>query len=229
MDRIGVPLVGAVRTIIRDEAHKTRYFVHLGADKMYYDLRDMYWWPVKKKDIATYVSKYITCLKVKTEHQRPSGLLHKPEILGWRWDNVIMGFIMKLPRSKSGHDTIWVVVDRVTKSTYFLATREDYSMEKLARLYINEIVARHRVHVSIISDRDGRFTSSFWQTLQKALGIELKKITALFVKAFNRRKFYSKPTNNNLRTSSTSQSTNKKQEFVKSDDKQVVKKADEKK
>ncbi|GJU17249.1 putative reverse transcriptase domain-containing protein [Tanacetum coccineum] len=84
-----------------------------------------------------------------------------------------MDFITKLPRSKSRHDTIWVVVDRLTKSAHFLVIREDYSMEKLARLYIDEIVARHGVHVSIILDRDGRVTSRFWQTLQKALRTQL--------------------------------------------------------
>ncbi|GKF84336.1 putative reverse transcriptase domain-containing protein, partial [Tanacetum coccineum] len=110
MDRIWVLLVGGVRTIIMDEAHKTRHSVHPGADKMYYDLQDMYWWPGMKRDIATY-----------------------------------------LPKTKSGHDTIWVIVDRLTKSTHFLAIREDYNMEKLARLYIDEIVARHGVPVSIIS------------------------------------------------------------------------------
>ncbi|GKD14118.1 putative reverse transcriptase domain-containing protein, partial [Tanacetum coccineum] len=138
MDHIWVPLVGGVRTIIMDEAYKTRYFVHPGANKMYHDLRDMYWWPGMKRDIATYVSKCLTCSK-----------------------------------TKSGHDTIWVIVDRLTKSAHFLATREDYSTERLAKLYIDEIVARHGVPVSIISDRDGRFTSRFWQTLQKVLGTRL--------------------------------------------------------
>ncbi|GKB00222.1 putative reverse transcriptase domain-containing protein [Tanacetum coccineum] len=178
MDRIWVPLVGGVRTIIIDEAHKTRYFVHPGADKMYYDLRDMYWWSGMKRDIATYVSKCLTCSKVKVEHQRPSGLLQQPEIPEWKWDNIIMDFITKLPRSKSGHDTIWVVVDRLTKSAHFLAIREDYSMEMLARLYIDEIIARHGVPVLIISNRDGRFISCFWQTLQKALGTRLDMSTA---------------------------------------------------
>ncbi|GKA53151.1 putative reverse transcriptase domain-containing protein [Tanacetum coccineum] len=162
MDRIWVPLVGGVRTIIMEEAHKTRYSVHPGADNMYHDLRDMYWWSGMKRDTAIYVSKCLTCSKVKAEHQRPSGLLQQPEIPEWKWDNITMDFITKLPRSKSGHDTIWVVVDRLTKSAHFLATREDYSMEKLARLYIDEIVTRHGVPVSIISDRDGRFTSHFW-------------------------------------------------------------------
>ncbi|GJX10494.1 putative reverse transcriptase domain-containing protein [Tanacetum coccineum] len=84
MDRIWVPLVGGVRTKIMDEAHKTRYSVHPGADKMYYDLRDMYWWPSMKKEIAIYVSKCLTCAKVKAEHQRPSGLLQQPEIPEWK-------------------------------------------------------------------------------------------------------------------------------------------------
>ncbi|GJV22412.1 putative reverse transcriptase domain-containing protein, partial [Tanacetum coccineum] len=139
MDRIWVPLVGGVRTIIMDEAHKTRYYVHLEADKMYHDLRDMYWWLRMKRDISTYI----------------------PE---WKWDKITMDFITKLPRLKSGHDTIWVIVDRLTKSAHFLAIREDYSTERLARIYIDEIVARHGVPVSIISDRDRRFTSRCLQT-----------------------------------------------------------------
>ncbi|GJX60812.1 putative reverse transcriptase domain-containing protein [Tanacetum coccineum] len=141
MDRIWVPLVGGVRTKIMDEAHKTRYSVYPGANKMYYDLGDMYWWSDMKKKIAIYVSKCLTCAKVKAEHQRPSGLLQQPEIPEWKWEKIAMDFITKLPRSSSGHDAIWVIVDRLTKSAHFLAIREDYSMEKLARLYIDEIVA----------------------------------------------------------------------------------------
>ncbi|GJW00145.1 putative reverse transcriptase domain-containing protein [Tanacetum coccineum] len=161
-----------------DEAHKSKYSVHSGADKMYHDLQDMYWWPVMKRDIATYVSKYLTCSKVKAEHQRPSGLLQQPEIPEWKWDKITMDFITKLLRSKNGHDTIWVIVDRLTKSAHFLAIREDYSTERLAKIYIDEIVTRHRVPVSIILDRDGRFTSRCWQTVQKALGTRLDMSTA---------------------------------------------------
>ncbi|GJS73963.1 putative reverse transcriptase domain-containing protein [Tanacetum coccineum] len=142
------------------EAHATRYSIDPGAYMMYYDLRVMYWWPGMKKDIATYISKCLTCSKVKAEHQRPSGLLQQPEIPEWKWDKNTMDFIIKLSRSRSGYDTIWVIVDRLTKSAHFLVTREDYSMEKLSRLYIDEIVARHEVHVSIISDRDGNLHRS---------------------------------------------------------------------
>ncbi|GJU53016.1 putative reverse transcriptase domain-containing protein [Tanacetum coccineum] len=156
-----------------DEAHKSKYSVHPGADKMYYDLRDRYWWPGMKKDIAEYVSKCLTCLKVKAEHQRPSGLLQQPEIPVWKWEGIAMDFVTKLPRTSSGHDTIWVIVDRLTKSAHFLPMREDYKMERLARLYLNEIVAIHGVPVSIISDRDSRFTSRFWHSMQEALGTRL--------------------------------------------------------
>nr|GEZ37030.1 putative reverse transcriptase domain-containing protein [Tanacetum cinerariifolium] len=106
LDRIWVPLLGGVRTIIMDETHKTRYYVHPGADKMYQDLRDMYWWPGMKRDIAIYVSKCLTCSKVKVEHQRPSGLLQQPEIPEWKCDKITMDFITKLHRTKSGNDTI---------------------------------------------------------------------------------------------------------------------------
>ncbi|GJY18377.1 putative reverse transcriptase domain-containing protein [Tanacetum coccineum] len=92
LDRIWVPLVGGVRMIIMDEAHKTGYSVHPGADKMYLDLRDMYWWPAMKRNISTYVSKFLTCAKVKAEHQRPSGLLQQPEIPEWKWDKIIMDY-----------------------------------------------------------------------------------------------------------------------------------------
>nr|GEU60461.1 hypothetical protein [Tanacetum cinerariifolium] len=150
--------IGDVRTLIMDEAYKSKYFVHPRADKMFYDLRDMYWWPGMKKDIAEYVSKCLTCLKIKAKHQRPSGLLQQHEIPVWKWEGTAIDFVTKLPRTSSGHDTIWVIVDRLTKSAYFLPMRVDYKMDRLARLYLNEIVARHGVPISIISDHDSCFT-----------------------------------------------------------------------
>ncbi|GJW51452.1 putative reverse transcriptase domain-containing protein [Tanacetum coccineum] len=153
-DRIWIPSVGSVRKLIMDEAHTSRYSIHPGADKMYYDLRDLYWWPGMKRDVAEYVSRCLTCSKIKAEHQKPSGLLQQPEIPEWKWEKITMDLVTKLPRSSSGYDAIWVIVDRLTKSAHFLPIREDYKTEKLARIYINEIVARHGVPVSIISDRD---------------------------------------------------------------------------
>ncbi|GJW54113.1 putative reverse transcriptase domain-containing protein [Tanacetum coccineum] len=147
-DHIWISSVGGVRKLIMDEAHTSRYSIHPGADKMYYDLRDLYWWPGMKRDVAEYVSRCLTCSKIKAEHQKPSGLLQQPEI------------------------------PELTKSAHFLPIREDYKTEKLARIYINEIVARHGVPVSIISDRDGRFASHLWQALQEALGTKLHMSTA---------------------------------------------------
>ncbi|GKA62655.1 putative reverse transcriptase domain-containing protein [Tanacetum coccineum] len=157
LDQIWVLLKGDVRTPIMDEAHKSKYSVHPGADKMYYYLRDRYWWSGMKKEISVYVSKCLTCLKVKVEHQRPSGLLQQPEIPEWKWEGIAMDFVTKLSRTSSGHNTIWVIVDRLTKSARFLPMREDYKIDRLARLYLNEIVARHGVPISIISNRDSRF------------------------------------------------------------------------
>ncbi|GJS97130.1 putative reverse transcriptase domain-containing protein [Tanacetum coccineum] len=173
LDRIWVPLKGEVRTLIMDEAHKSKYSVHPGVVKMYYDLRDRYWWPGMKKDIAEYVSKCLTCLKVKAEHQRPSGLLQQPEILVWKWEGIAMDFVTKLPRTSSVDDIICVIMDRLTKYAYFLPMRENYKMERLTRLYLNEIAARHDVPILIISDRDSRFTSRFWQSMQEELGTRL--------------------------------------------------------
>nr|GEV36703.1 putative reverse transcriptase domain-containing protein [Tanacetum cinerariifolium] len=115
---------------------------------------------------------------VKAEHQKPSRLLQQPEIPEWKWEKLAMDLVTKFPRSSSGYDAIWVIMDRLTKSAYFLPIREDYKTEKLARIYINEIVARHGVSVSIILDCDGRFTSYLWQALQEVLGTKLHMNTA---------------------------------------------------
>ncbi|GKA81043.1 putative reverse transcriptase domain-containing protein [Tanacetum coccineum] len=176
--RSWLPCYGDLRTVIMHESHKSKYSVHPGSDKMYQDMKKLYWWPNMKADIATYVSKCLTCAKVKAEHQRPSGLLVQPKIPEWKWDNITMDFVTKLPKSPQGHDTIWVIVDRLTKSAIFTPMRETDSMEKLARLYIKEVVARHGIPVSIICDRDPRFASRFWRSLQKALGTSLDMSTA---------------------------------------------------
>ncbi|GJX21238.1 putative reverse transcriptase domain-containing protein [Tanacetum coccineum] len=154
-------------TLIMHESYKSKYSVYPGSDKMYQDMEKLYWWPNMKADIATYVSKCLTCLKVKAEHQKPFGLLVQPEIPQWKWDNITMDFITKLPKTSDGYDTIWVIVDRLTKSTHFLPMRENDSMDKLARLYLKEVVTRHGTPVSIICDRNGRFMSNFWRAFQR--------------------------------------------------------------
>ncbi|GJU48085.1 putative reverse transcriptase domain-containing protein [Tanacetum coccineum] len=132
------------------ESHKSKYSIHPGSDKMYHDMKMLYWWPNMKADIATYVSKCLTCAKVKAEHQKPSSLLVQPDLLEWKWEKITMDFVTKLPRTTTGFDRIWVIVD----------------------------LSRHGVPLSIISDRDSHFTLRFWKSLQKALGIQLDLSTA---------------------------------------------------
>ncbi|GKE57396.1 reverse transcriptase domain-containing protein [Tanacetum coccineum] len=139
--RSWLPCYGDWRTVIMHESHKSKYSIHLGFDKMYQDLKKLYWWPNMKANIATYVRKCLTCAK--------------------------------LPKSSQGYDTIWVIVDRLTKSAIFVPMREIDHLEKLARMYLKEVVKRHGIPVLIICDRDPRFASNFWQSLQKALGTNL--------------------------------------------------------
>ncbi|GJS66141.1 putative reverse transcriptase domain-containing protein [Tanacetum coccineum] len=176
--RSWLPCYGDLRTVIMHESHKSKYSIHPGSDKMYQDMKKLYWWPNMKADIATYVSKCLTCAKVKAEHQRPSGLLVQPKIPEWKWDNITMDFVTKLPKTSQGYDTIWVIVDRLTKSAIFTPMRETDPMDKLARIYLKEVITRHRVPVLIIYDRDPRFASNFWRSLQNALGTNLDMSTA---------------------------------------------------
>ncbi|KAI3726230.1 hypothetical protein L1987_66027 [Smallanthus sonchifolius] len=105
-ERIWIPVYGNLRDLVMDEAHKSRYSIHPGSDKMYHDLKVLYWWPNMKADIATYVSKCLNCSKVKVEYQKSSGLLQQPEIPMWKWEQISMDFITKLPRTPTGCDTI---------------------------------------------------------------------------------------------------------------------------
>ncbi|GJY63795.1 putative reverse transcriptase domain-containing protein [Tanacetum coccineum] len=171
--RSWLPCYGNLRTVIMHESHKSKYSIHPGSEEMYQDMKKLYWGPNIKADIATYVSKCLTCAKDKAEHQRPLGLLVQPEIPQWKWDNITMDFITKLPKSSQGHDTIWVIVDRLTKSAIFVPMRETDPMEKLARMYQKEVVTRHGIPVLIICDRDPRFASNFWRSFQKALEVQL--------------------------------------------------------
>ncbi|GJU85652.1 putative reverse transcriptase domain-containing protein, partial [Tanacetum coccineum] len=168
--RLWIPCFGELRALIMNESHKSKYSIHPGSDKMYQNLKKMYWWPNMKAEIATYVNKYLTCAKVKIEYQKPSCLLVQPETPQWKWENITIDFVTKLPRTVVGQDTIWVIIDRLTKSAHFLPMREDDTLEKLTRQYLKEVVSKHGVPVSIISDRDGKFTLHFWKSLHKALG-----------------------------------------------------------
>nr|GFA46012.1 putative reverse transcriptase domain-containing protein [Tanacetum cinerariifolium] len=146
--RSWLPCYGDLRTVIMHESHKSKYSIDPGSDKMYQDMKKLYCWPNMKADIATYVSKCLTCAKVKAEHQRPSGLLVQPKIPEWKWDNITTDFVTKLPKSSQGYDTIWVIVDRLTKSVIFTPIRETDPMDKLARIYLKENALGTRLDMS---------------------------------------------------------------------------------
>ncbi|GJY42964.1 putative reverse transcriptase domain-containing protein, partial [Tanacetum coccineum] len=147
--RVWLPRFGGLRDLIMHESHKSKYSIHPGSDKMYQDLKQLYWWPNMK-----------------------------PEIPVWKWERITMDFVFGLSRTPSGYDSIWVIVDRLTKSAHFLPIKKTDSMEKLTRLYLKEIMCRHGVPISIISDRDSHFTFRFWRSLQKALWTKLDMSTA---------------------------------------------------
>ncbi|GJZ04717.1 putative reverse transcriptase domain-containing protein [Tanacetum coccineum] len=132
-NRSWIPCFGDLRALIMHESHNSKYSIHPRSDKMYHDLKKLYWWPNIKEEIATYVSKCLTCAKVKAEYHKPYRLLVQPEIPQWKWEKITMDFITKLSKTATGQDTIWVIVDRLTKSAHFLPMRKDDFMEKLTR------------------------------------------------------------------------------------------------
>ncbi|GKD53124.1 putative reverse transcriptase domain-containing protein, partial [Tanacetum coccineum] len=152
-----IPCFGELRALIMHESHKSKYFIRPGSDKIYQDHRRLYWWPNMKAKITTYVSKCLTCAKVKMEYEKPSvwfvGSNRDPTM---EWENITMDFVTKLPKTAA----------------------EDDTLEKLTRQYLKEVVSKHGVSVSIISDHDGRFISHFWKSLNKALGTRLDMSTA---------------------------------------------------
>ena len=154
--------------------------MHPGSTKMYQDLKTSYWWSGMKRDVSEFVTKCMVCQKVKAEHQVPSGLLQPIKIPEWKWDRITIDFVVGLPVAGRKFDSVWVVVDRLTKSAHFLPVRTDYSLDKLVELYIREIVRLHGIPISIISDIDLRFTSRFWGKLQEALITRLNFSTAFY-------------------------------------------------
>ncbi|KZV40786.1 DNA/RNA polymerase superfamily protein [Dorcoceras hygrometricum] len=178
LGRIWVPQVNDLRAKLLKEAHTAPYSVHPGSTKMYKDLQQLYWWPGMKRDVAKFVAECLTCQLVKAEHQRPAGLLKPLPIPEWKWESITMDFVTGLPRTVQGYNSIWVIIDRLTKSAHFLPVKMTYEVSRYAELYVKEIVRLHGVPISIVSDRDPKFTSAFWKSLHKAMGTKLTFSTA---------------------------------------------------
>ncbi|WJX13331.1 hypothetical protein P8452_03730 [Trifolium repens] len=177
-ERVCVPNIPELKRKILEEGYRSDLSIHPGATKMYQDLKKLFWWPSMKKEVAEFVYACLTCQKSKVEHQRPSGLLQPMFIPEWKWDSIAMDFVSGLPRTTKGNDSIWVIVDRLTKSAHFIAFKTGTLIPRLAEIYVEQIVRLHGIPSSIVSDRDPRFTSRFWESLQEALGTKLRMSSA---------------------------------------------------
>jgi hypothetical protein len=173
-DQICVPEIDSLREIILKEAHDSDYSIHPGSTKMYQDLKQKYWWYGLKRDVAAHVAKCDVCQRLKIEHQRPAGLLHPLKIPEWKWEEIGMDFIVGSPRTPAGYDSIWVIVDRLTKVVHFIPVRTNYTGAKLAELYMTRIACLHGVPKKIVSDQGSQFTSRFWKKLHESLDTKLK-------------------------------------------------------
>jgi hypothetical protein len=152
-DRLCVPNITSTRELILKEAHETTYSIHPGSEKMYQDLKKRFWWYGMKREIAEYVARCDSCQRIKAEHQRPAGLLQPLQIPQWKWDEIGMDFIVALPRTRAGYNSIWVVVDRLTKAAHFIPVKTTYNIAVLAELYMSRIVCLHVIPKKIVSER----------------------------------------------------------------------------
>ncbi|WVZ98213.1 hypothetical protein U9M48_043681 [Paspalum notatum var. saurae] len=170
--RVCVPNIKPIRELILKEAHETAYSIHLGSEKMYQDLKQKFWWYGMKRDVAEYVALCDIWQRVKAEHQKTTGLLQPLKIPEWKWEEIGMDFIIGLPRTQSGFDSIWVVVNRLTKVTHFIPDRP-LTQELNWPSYMFRIVCLHGVPKKIVSGRGTQFTSHFWKRLHESMDTKL--------------------------------------------------------
>ncbi|WVZ77744.1 hypothetical protein U9M48_025571 [Paspalum notatum var. saurae] len=177
-NRLVVPKDMELRKKILDEAHTSVLTMHPGSNKMYQDLKQKFWWTRMKREIAKYVSECDVCKRVKADHLKPGGMLQPLNIPAWKWEDIHMDFVVGLPRTQKGYDSIWVIIDRFTKSAHFIPVKTCYTAATYAGLYFSRIVSLHGIPVTITSDRGSVFVSRFWEHLQTALGTKLIRSSA---------------------------------------------------
>jgi hypothetical protein len=176
--RMVVPKNHQLRKQIMDEAHLSKFAMHPGSTKMYQDLKQDFWWTRMKREIAKYISECDICQRVKASHLRNPGTLQPLPIPSWKWEDISMDFIVGLPNTSQRHDSIWVIVDRLTKTAHFLPVHTTYNAKKYAEVYLDQIVHLHRIPKTIISDRGAQFVARFLEQLQQALGTKLIRSSA---------------------------------------------------
>jgi hypothetical protein len=163
-NRMCVPK-GEAREILLDEAHNSAYSINPWTTKMYLDLKTRYWWRGMKKETTQYVARCDTCQRTKAEHQRPAGLLQPLPVPKWKWEEIDMDFVIRLPRTQKGNDSIRVIIDRLTNVAHFIPVKTTFGGATLARIYFKEIVKLHGIPRKIVSNRGTQFTSKFWMSL----------------------------------------------------------------
>jgi hypothetical protein len=177
-ERVVVPKDLKLRKQILDEAHLSKFSMHPGSTKMYQDLKQNFWWTRMRREITKYVSECDTCQRVKASHLKIVGILQPLPISSWKWEDISMDFIVGLPNTSQRHDSVWVIVDRLTKTARFLTMHTTFNAKKYAEIYIDQIVRLHGVPKTIISDRGAQFIAWFWEQLQHALGTKLIRSSA---------------------------------------------------
>jgi hypothetical protein len=158
-DRLCVPNVQSIQELILKEAHETAYSIHPESEKMYRDLKKKFWWYGMRREIAEHVAICDSCQRIKAEHQRPTSLLQPLQIPQWEWDEIEMDFIVGLPRTRAGYDSIWVVVDHLTNLAHFIPVKTSYNSAVLAELYMSRVICLHGVPKKIVLDR-GTYVAS---------------------------------------------------------------------
>jgi hypothetical protein len=177
-DRLVVPKNPELRHKILDEAHLSKFSMHPSSNKMYHDLRSLYWWTRMKREIAKYVSECDTCQRIKASHLKVASTLQPLPIPSWKWEDICMDFVVGLPNTSRHHDSIWVIVDRLTKTAHFLPVHTTHKTEKYVEFYIDQIVRLHGIPKTIMSDRGALFVAHFWEQLQKSLGFTVIRSSA---------------------------------------------------
>jgi hypothetical protein len=172
-ERMVVPKKEALKKNILDEAQTSRYFIHPGSTRMHHDLRRQFWWTRMKREIARYVSKCDIYRKVKADYMKPGGLLQPLSIPEWMWDDISMDFIVGLPLMTCKFNSIWVIMDRLSKSAHFIPIHTNYNTHKYAEIYIAHVLCLHGVPKMIVSNRGSQFVAHFWEQLHASLETHL--------------------------------------------------------
>jgi hypothetical protein len=171
--RLVIPQDPDLKKEILDEAHLSKFTIHPGSTKMYRDLRENFWWSNMKGEIAEYVSGCDTCQRIKASHQKTACQMQPLSIPAWKSDDISMDFIVGLPPTPRKHDSIWVIVDQLTKTAHFIPVHTTYSAERYAEIYVDLIVRLHGVPKTILSDRGTQFVARFWAQVYESLGTKL--------------------------------------------------------